>query len=448
VENVPNGVSNQSLFFLNIDRLKKARIITHISYDKYKVKNLCVSASSGDTLLEALERDGRFIKPENWTLIRGDNLSKVPVETKANCCEKYFFDVEFKIRKRTSSGVSESGAVEIKKEKIGEDEVNDVSSPSPMSAKRASPVNSFHKKILESAQSHAKKLLAENKRRKLATLIETKFSKLIDQSKSVWLMQELVSASKCVGRINAESGRVAGTCFLVTEDVILTNYHVYKDINDDAASRQDNPKVKVSFNHMWPNQTLNLGEVEVDMKDIRAQCQDESLDYIFLGLKNKGGQPGLSGKISLVDQNNFTNEVVTIIGHPDGREKLIDPDCRIISQHTWRPELLERIQKRQPFEFNPLFTCKEAIMSDKYKQKIAYDTTFFDCSSGSPVFDDQGKVIAMHTCGWVEKREEIKCSVMEFAIPMEAIYNHCYNNFPQVVALLFPSFSMNVDEQD
>lgn len=448
MENVPNGVSNQSLFFLNIDRLKNARIITHISYDKYKVKNLCVSASSGDTLLEALERDGRFIKPENWTLIRGDNLSKVPVETKANCCEKYFFDVEFKTRKRTSSGVSESGAVEIKKEKIGEDEVNDVSSPSPMSAKRASPVNSFHKKILESAQSHAKKLLAENKCRKLATLIEMKFSKLIDQSKSVWLMEELVSASKCVGRINAESRRVAGTCFLVTEDVILTNYHVYKDINDDAASRQDNPKVKVSFNHMWPNQTLNLGEVEVDMKDIRAQCQDESLDYIFLGLKNKGGQPGLSGKISLVDKNNFTNEVVTIIGHPDGREKLIDPDCRIISQHTWRPKLLERIQKRQPFEFNPLFTCKEAIMSDKYKQKIAYDTTFFDCSSGSPVFDDQGKVIAMHTCGWVEKRAEIKCSVMEFAIPMEAIYNHCYNNFPQVVALLFPRFSMNVDEQD
>ena len=458
VENVSNAVSNQILFFLNMDGRKNKRMITHISYDRFFAKYLCVSAAQYGTLLEALEKDGRFVKPESWTLNK--TKTKVPLDTMACHAKNYIFDVHVNTRKRTPSGLgecaSESGPGLIKKEKLEDDDVINVSSPSPVPAKLASPVNLLHKKILGFAQFLAEKLLAKNQCENLTTLIEKKFSKPVDQSKSVWLMNELVSASKYVGRIYAESGRLTGTCFLVTEDVILTNYHVYQDIKDDIASRQPKPTVKVAFNYLLQNQTTNLDEVEVNMEDIRAQNEDASLDYIFLGLKNKRrktgqtglskSQPGLSEKISLVNQKNFTNKILTIVGHPAGREKSIDTDCRVISEHNWRPQLLDRMQRPHTFEFKPLFTCKKEIMSDKYKHKIAYDTSFFDGSSGSPVFDDQGKIIAMHTCGWVLKTEGIKYSVMEFAIPMEAIYNDCYHKDPELASLLFPSFSMNVDD--
>ncbi len=469
VENVSNAaVSNQILFFLNMDGRKNKRMITHISYDRFFAKYLCVSAAQYDTLLEALEKDGRFVKPESWTLNK--TKTKVPLDTKACHAKNYIFDVHVNTRKRTPSGLggcaSESGPGLIKKEKLEEDDVINVSSLSPVPAKVASPVNSLHKIILESAQLLAKELLAKNQCENLTTLIEKTFSKPVDQSKSVWLMKELVSASKYVGRIYAESGRFSGTCFLVTEDVILTNYHVYQDIKNDIknlAPRQPKPTVKVAFNYLLPNQTTNLDEVEVNMEDVRAQNEDASLDYIFLGLKDKRrktglsesqlglseDQPGLSKKISLVNPKNFPNKILTIVGHPAVpacREKSIDTDCRLISEHTWRPQLLDRLQRPHTFEFKPLFTCKEEIMSDKYKHKIAYDTSFFDGSSGSPVFDDQGKIIAMHTCGWVLKNEGIEYSVMEFAIPMEAIYNDCYHKDPELASLLFPSFSMNVDD--
>jgi V8-like Glu-specific endopeptidase len=443
--NVSNDISNQIIFFLNIDRLPKTPKTTRISYDKCKAKYLCVAAEKNGTLLDALKRDGRLLNPENWKLNAKE--STVPVEAKAKSCENYFFGIEVLTRKRSSSRLSgecDSKADTIKKGKIDGNDVNandDVASSSP----RPTP---FYEKVLEAAKLHANELLAKTKHRKLGTLIEKKFSKPVDQSKSAWLMKQIVLASQIVGRIYAESKRFTGTCFLVTEDVILTNHHVYKDIENDIASCHDNPKVKVAFNHVYPNQTDNLEECEVNMEDIRAECEDTSLDYIFLGLKKKMNLKGLSDKIklALVNPNDFPNNVLTIVGHPGGREKRIDTDCRLISKHTWRPELLERLQKPRLLHFDPLLICKKKIMSDEYKHKVAYDASFTFGASGSPVFDDQGKIIAMHTCGWVIK--ETNYSVMEFAIPMEAIYNDCYNKDQEVAKLLFPSFFMDVDKQE
>jgi hypothetical protein len=448
--NVSNDISNQIIFFLNIDRLRKTSKTTRISYDKCKAKYLCVAAVKDGTLLDALKRDGRLLNPENWKL--NTEKSTVPVEAKAKNCENYFFDIEVLARKRSSSRLSgecdsKTDTGQIKEGKIEGNDVNandDVASSSPKSnLTRPTP---FYEKVLEAAKLHANELLAKTKHRKLGPLIEKKFSKPVDQSKSAWLMKQIVLASESVGRIYAESKCFTGTCFLVTEDVILTNYHVYKGIKNDIASCHDNPKVKVAFNHVYPNQTDNLEECEVNMEDIRAECEDTSLDYIFLGLKKKLNHKGLSEKVALVKPINFPNNVLTIVGHPDGREKRIDTDCRLISEHTWRPELLERLQKPRRLHFDPFLMCKKKIMSDEYKHKVAYDTSFTFGASGSPVFDDQGKIIAMHTCGWVI--EGTNYSVMEFAVPMEAIYNDCYNKDPEVAKLLFPSFFMDVDKQE
>ena len=364
-----NDISNQVLFFVNIDRPPKTRNITRISYDKCKTKYLCVSAVGDNTLLDALKNDGRFLKPEIWKLNK-QNKSTVLLQTKANSCKNYVFDVEVVTGKRRRDESIDRAQIKIEK---FEEDANVVSS-SPMPAELTSLAPPLLEKILEFAKLRANELLANTKCRKLGTLIEKKFSKSVDLSKSAWLMEELVMASKSVGRVYPEPRSFTGTCFLVKEDVVLTNYHVYDGIKNEIASNSGNQIVKVSFNHLHPNQSGDLETVEVNMEDIRAQCRHESLDYIFLGLKTRCTLKPLSERVSWVNPNNFSSNVLTIIGHPDGREKRIDADCHVMSQHLWRPHLLERLQKPNPYTFNPLLTCKKTIMSDAYKHKIAYDS--------------------------------------------------------------------------
>lgn len=179
----------------------------------------------------------------------------------------------------------------------------------------------FHQKILEFAKSYAYKDLQKGKRpKKLASLIVEKFSKPIDQTKSVWLMERLVSASKSVGHIYAE-GCPGGTCFIVRKNVILTNYHVFNQIRNYIAKFKDRSlKVFVSFDHLHPNQK-NLDEVEVDINRIHAENEKESLDYIFLELRNASDQPALDEEISIDNPEDLTSDTVTVIGHPNDGEK-------------------------------------------------------------------------------------------------------------------------------
>lgn len=116
-----------------------------------------------------------------------------------------------------------------------------------------------------------------------------------------------------------------------------------------------------------------------------------------------------------------------------------------MSPYLWRTELIDRIQKLEPDEFAPLLTCKKEISSENYEYKIAYDSSFFYGASGSPVFDDHGKLIAMHTCGWIEKKQGLNWFIMEFAIPMAAIYNDCRCKNLNIAKFLFPNVSMDTD---
>ncbi len=449
IEDVSDSVSNQTVFFISTNNKKKSRIITSISREKYKHKDLCVSAVRGESFIEALKRDGRFKLLDNWTHLVNCKLNhKVAVTTAAHISSDCVFTAEVSSKRVHSStsgeSVSTSDTVEIKKEKREEDEVHYVPSPFPTTPKGTSPpiiINLLGPTILGSGKS--RDIIGDE----LTALLEKNFSKEIDQSKSVQLMDDLVSASKSVGHIYVEDGPDAGTCFLVEKNVILTNYHVYDDIKKILAAGQSNRKVKVAFNYVRPNQAEDLGKVEVDLEKILAQCPTEKLDYIFLELKDDAKQPILGDIISTANPNDFANEFVTIIGHPDGREKQIDTDCRVISQYTWRPELLDRIQKRQSFEFTTEYlNCKRQVMSEFYEHKIAYHSSFLHGASGSPVFNKYGKIIAMHACGWVlEKDGKIYKSIMEFAIPMKAIYDDCYKNCKDVASMLLPNSSMNVD---
>ncbi|XP_028409377.1 uncharacterized protein LOC114531981 isoform X2 [Dendronephthya gigantea] len=296
-------VSDQILIFINLDRPPNSSKITHIPYGEYKVKYICVLAKKDDTLLNALKNDGRFKEPEKWTLHSTNTASDVPLSSKAKHCENYIFDVKYNARKkncgesRSESKTCPRSNIQIKAEKFEEDEFmgysGDEYSGDEYSGDESNGGKSedakFYQEILQFAKEYAYTWLEREKRGNLAALIEESFSKPIDQTKSVWLMERLVSASKSVGHIYTE-GCPGGTCFLIREDVILTNYHVYDQIKNFIAKHRDPSKVIVSFNYLFPNQRDGLEEVEVDIDRVYAENKEKSLDYIFLGLKNASDQ--------------------------------------------------------------------------------------------------------------------------------------------------------------
>lgn len=59
---------------------------------------------------------------------------------------------------------------------------------------------------------------------------------------------------------------------------------------------------------------------------------------------------------------------------------------------------------------------------------VTRDDTFYCGSSGSPVFDSKGSLIAMHTAGFICEYESGVSSIIEFGCAIESIFNHIKKN--------------------
>lgn len=132
-------------------------------------------------------------------------------------------------------------------------------------------------------------------------------------------------------------------------------------------------QIKVSFDYLYPGQTENITEVEVDGEQLLMHYSPE-LDYILLQLKQ-----GLTDRIPLgpkVRNHPLHEGRVTIIGYPKRREQL-EETCVVVQHYLWRHKLLERYRVHRPPErgFDEgLHMCKEEIMSPKYDKRLPYDT--------------------------------------------------------------------------
>ncbi|MCB1218478.1 trypsin-like peptidase domain-containing protein [bacterium] len=160
----------------------------------------------------------------------------------------------------------------------------------------------------------------------------------------------------CVTSNTGEKGY--GTGFLIGEGLLMTNHHV---INDDT----DLAKSYVEFNY---ERTWNGGSSRVTRFQLSRTVyhSDRELDCTVVSVEGAPGQR--FGFIDLEESaQTFTNDYVSIIQHPLGSYKQIGlTDNKVASVH---------------------------------RHYVQYTTDTEPGSSGSPVFDQDWRIVALHHAG-------------------------------------------------
>jgi endonuclease G, mitochondrial len=222
---------------------------------------------------------------------------------------------------------------------------------------------------------------------------EFAFERAIGKNDSVYSnFVELIHHAKSkVGRIVIKKGikqKGFATGFMVSENLLLTNWHVFKTIEDVADSEvqfnyeyntEGNAKVPISFKlksavFYHSNKDLDYCFVAVDNMDIDGRQSLRNIGYLFLD--------PVKGKLGNEDE-----EKLNIIHHPDGDLKQL------------------------------------SIRENKFKKitpnSIWYETDTAPGSSGSPVFNDQWQVVALHHMGIGKKNSKGQyIDKMNQAIPL------------------------------
>ena len=209
-----------------------------------------------------------------------------------------------------------------------------------------------------------------------------------------WIQQGLqVCSSIC--RILTPTGM--GTGFLIAPNLIMTNNHVVSDQSlTDQSYAEFNYQSDISGNPL-PSYRYRLNSQQFHTS------QKEKLDYTIVEIESNPSFPPLDkwGQLRL-DPDNIPvpSEHVTIVQHPNGGPKQI------------------ALTANQVVAVNPPF--------------ISYTTDTMPGSSGSPVFNDNWQVIALHhASGGFMKDQKRNDRFVNEGILMSAIKADAGNFWPQ-----------------
>ena len=174
-----------------------------------------------------------------------------------------------------------------------------------------------------------------------------------------WLTSRAVARLQ-IGRVGSSGGGY-GTGFLVGAGLLLTNHHVLPSAEVAAISRVD-------FNHQLRlDGQLETGQ-SLELDPASFHLSDKDLDYTLVAVKQHPALESL-GWIPLIEEQGkcLVGEWVNIIQHPNGEPKQL--------------------------------AIRENRVVDELERHLHYHTDTAPGSSGSPVFNDQWEVVALHRSG-------------------------------------------------
>nr|XP_024659755.1 protein FAM111A [Maylandia zebra] len=254
---------------------------------------------------------------------------------------------------------------------------------------------------------------------RIQNIFRQEFGNSAKRCQDVKTMRKLMklSHSVCQVRIN---GKPQGSGFLVFSRFVLTNAHVIKDFCNDNGRLHE--RVTVTFSYESLEQNDGLIDVE-EVVGIEYIPEVSGTDWALLKLNADQTLPD-----GLLTHSGFIchSGGISIIGHPGESVKKIDV-CLVVSQEN-RSQVAERHWKDNQDCVQLLKDSFFKNVADDVQQRkhlLTYESCLYFGSSGSPVFNEDGDVVAMHSGGYaypgVMGQNQ---SVIEFGYPFSDIIEH------------------------
>ncbi|XP_043827716.1 serine protease FAM111A-like [Dromiciops gliroides] len=290
----------------------------------------------------------------------------------------------------------------------------------------------------------------------LFNLHREEFGKVIEDAMTSKTFKTLATLVDSIGYIHVTSNEsCCGTCFVFWDKYILTCRHVLnniiKGVKEEDLAQKISESLFVTFTDENPKNSLKRFVIEPWF-----EVSSEHLDYAVLKLKFPEGSPLKENEIpqGLFKQKQSTelpcNGTVFIIGHPEGEVKKIDT-CRVIPIAEKAQNCLTVLQDRQKAKCNTKNCsrgkerCIHMFSLGSFKDTpiemedcLTYHTSFFFGSSGSPVLDTSGRLVALHTAGFSYSYQGQKQSVIEFGFSINSILNDMVQNHKSWYNSVFP----------
>jgi len=200
-----------------------------------------------------------------------------------------------------------------------------------------------------------------------------------------------IIASRAVGRVNVrdDSGQVTeyGTGSLVAPGVLLTNHHVLPDADVAKASAiefdfEDGPDGQPRQSHLF------------GFAPERLFVADERLDFALVAIAGEANALARYGYNPMIEAQGkaLAGEFVTIVQHPSGERKQV--------------------------------ALRENRIVDDTAQLLHYEADTEPGSSGSPVFNDQWEIVALHHASVKAPPQDKRDGVINEGIRISQIVRH------------------------